>query len=230
MAHSTTSFGSYHLIVENEGRFASKPVAALGRTERPTIARLQDLLPDLGLPGSGRDFALLWSADDDPDMELPVLVASVPVTMQWADFRLNRNQSDSFVDHLNKTSSMPSASRSEEEASVNVARYLFNRADVSPQETMRSIVRPPLANSVEYNQLIARLGEIFMLLLYVEKHLSYYLVTRHPNILPMYEKLAAARSESRLSAEWFDAWWAKLEPRQMRLIADNSDRGFSRLV
>ena len=230
MADSTTSSGSYHLIIEKEGKFISKPIVALGQTERPTMAHLRSFLPALGQPVSGGDFALLWLADDDPEMEHPVIVASVPVTMKWADYSLEGNQGEGFVDYLNKVSSLPSTGEPEEEVSVDVVRYIVNRSDVSPQESMNSIVRPPHANSVEYEQLIARPGEVFMLLLYVEKHLNYQLVSRHPDIVPLYEKVAAAQSEGRVSTEWFNAWWAKLEPLQMRLVADNSDKGFSRLV
>ena len=230
MPDSTTSSGSYRLIIEKEGKFISKPAVALGQTERPTVAQLQSYLPALGLPASGGDFALLWLADDDPEMDHPVLVASVPVTMKWADYSLDRNQGESFVDYLNKVSSMPSTSESKEEVSVDIVRYIFNRSDMSPQESMNSIVRPPHADSVEYEQLIARPGEVFMLLLYVEKHLSYHFVSRHPDISPLYEEVAVAQSEGRVSTEWFNAWWAKLEPLQMRLVANNSDRGFSGLV
>ena len=76
MTDSTTSSGSYRLIVEEEGKYISRPIVALGQTERPTMTQLQGYLPSLGLPVYGVDFALLWLADDDPEMNHPVLVAS----------------------------------------------------------------------------------------------------------------------------------------------------------
>ncbi len=230
MADSTTSSGSYRLIVEEEGKFISKSIVALGRTERPTMDQLQSYLPALGLPVHGVDFALLWLADDDPEMNHPVLVASIPVTMKWADYNLGRNSGESFVDYLNRISSVLSTGESEEAVSVDILQYIFNRSDMSPQESMNLIVRSPSEGSAEYERLIARPGEVFMLLLYVEKRLSYHLVSRDPDIAPLYREIGAAQSEGRVSTEWFDAWWAKLEPLQARLVANNSDKGFRELV
>ena len=230
MADSTTSSGSYRLIVEEEGKFISKSIVALGQTERPTMAQLQGYLPALGLTSRGVDFALLWLADDDPEMNYPVLVASAPVTMKWADYNLGRNPGESFVDYLNKASPVLSTGESEEEVSVDILRYIFNRSDMSPQESMNLIVRPPHASSAEYERLITRPGEVFMLLLYVEKRLSYHMVTRHPDIVPLYDEIGAVQSEGRVSTEWFNAWWARLEPLQTKLVANNSDRGFAELV
>ena len=230
MVHSKTNSGSYRLIVEDEGNFISRFIVALGHTERPTMAQLQGYLPALGLPGRGVDFALLWSADDDPEMSHPVLVGSASVTMKWADYNLGRNLGESFVDYLNKVSSVLSTGDSEEDVSVDILRYIFNRSSMSPQESMNLIVRPPHASSAEYERLITRPGEVFMLLLYVEKRLSYHLISRNPEIVPLYDEIGAAQSEGRVSTQWFNAWWAKLEPLQTRLVAINSDRGFSVLV
>ena len=230
MTDPTTSFGSYRLIVEEEGKFISKSIVALGRTERPTIDQLQGYLPAFGLPVRGVEFALLWSADDDPEMNQPVLVASPSVTMKWADYSMSGNPDETFVDYLNRVNSVLSMGEPEDEVSVDVLRYVFNRSDMSPQESMNLIVRPPPANSIEYEQLISRPGEVFMLLLYVEKRLSYHLVSRHHDIIPLYEEIAAAQSEGRISTDWFDDWWAKLEPLQTSLLSNNSDRGFAPLV
>ena len=230
MANSITTTGRYRLIVEDTGKFVSNPIVALGKTERPTMAQLQSYLPALGIPGRRVEFALFWSAEDDPEMKNPVFVASAAITLKWADYALSRESHDSFVDYLNRITPVLSIGESEEEVSVDVVRYIFNRADMSPQESMNLIVRPPHVNSTEYEQLIARPGEIFMLLLYVEKRLNYYLVSRHLDIVSMYGDIAAAQSEGSVSAEWFNAWWAKLEPLQMSLVAKNSDKNFSGLV
>ncbi len=230
MADSTSNFGSYRLIVEKEGNFVSKSIVALGRSERPTLDQLQGYLPALGLAVGGVDFALFWLADDDPELNHPVLAASIPVTMKWADYNLGRNPGENFVDYLNKVSSVLSTGESEEEVSVDILQYIFNRSDMSPQESMNLIVKPPHEGSAEYEQLIARPGEVFMLLLYVEKRLSYHLVSRDPDIVPLYDEIGAAQSEGRVSTEWFDAWWAKLEPLQAKLVANNSDKGFRGLV
>ena len=230
MTESTAGFGTFRLIVENEGKFTIKPVVALGRTERPTIEQLRGYLPAFGLTSRGVDFALLWSADDDLEMNHPVLIASPAVTAKWADHNLRRNPDETFVDYLNKVSSVLSTGEPEDEVAVDVLQYILNRIDMSPQESMNLVVRPPSANSIEYEQLITRPGEVFMLLLYVEKRLSYHLVTRHPDIVPLYEEIASAQSVGGISADWFDAWWAKLEPLQTSLVASNSDKGFSTLV
>ena len=230
MADSTAGLGGFSLIVKNEGRFISKSIVALGRTERPTIDQLQGCLPAFGLPVREVDFALLWSADDDSEMNQPVLVASPSVTMKWADYSMSRNPGETFVDYLNRVNSVLSTGEPEDEVSVDVLRYVFNRSDMSPQESMNLIVRPPPANSIEYEQLITRPGEVFMLLLYVEKRLSYHLVSRHHDLVPLYQEIAAAQSEGRISTDWFDDWWARLEPLQTGLLSDNSDRGFALLV
>ena len=69
-----------------------------------------------------------------------------------------------------------------------------------------------------------------MSLRYVEKRLNYHLVSRDPDIVPMYDDISAAQSEGNLSDEWFNAWWARLEPLQMSLVEKNSDKNFSGLV
>ena len=222
--------GSYRLITEDKGTFVAKTVVALGRTERPSMSQLQNYLPALGFPGRGVEFALYWTADDDPDMNLPVFVGSPSVTVKLADYNLSRSPGQSFVDYLNQVNPVLIPGESEEDVSVDVMRYIANRIDMSPQESMDLIVRPPDDSSVEYQELVARPGEVFMLLLYVEKHLSYHFVSRHPDIIASLGEIDGARSEDRFSSEWFDEWWARVDTLQMRLVADNSDRGFSRLV
>ncbi len=222
--------GSYCLITEDNGKFVSKTVAPLGRTERPSMSELQSYLPALGFPERGVEFALYWTADDDPDMNSPVLSGSPSVSVKWADYNLSRNPGQSFVDYLNRINPVLIPGESEEDVSVDVMRYMANRIDMSPQESMDLIVRPPNGNSVEYQELVARPGEMFMLLLYVEKHLSYHFVSRHPDIISSAGEIEAARSDGRFSSEWFDEWWARVESLQMKLVANNSDRGFSGLV
>ena len=222
--------GSYRLIIEDEGKFVAKTVVALGRPERPRMSELQSYLPALGFPGRGVEFALFWTADDDPDMNLPVFVGSPLITVKWADYNLSRNPVQSFVDYLNQVNTVLFPGELEGDVSVDVMRYIANRIDMSPQDSMDLIVRPPGGNSVEYQELVARPGEVFMLLLYVEKHLSYHFVSRHPDFMSSLGEIDAARSEDRFSSEWFDEWWAKAEPLQMKLVANNSDRGFSGLV
>ena len=222
--------GNYRLITEDNGQFVGKTVAALGRTERPSVSQLQSYLPALGFPGRGVDFALFWTAEDDLDMESPVFVGSPSVTMRLADYNLSRKPGQSFLDYLNKVNSVLSTDKSEADVSVDIMRYIANRIDMSPQESMGLIVRPPSASSLEYQELISRPGEIFMLLLYVEKHLSYHFVSRHPDVVSLLVEMDTARSEGRFSSEWFDEWWAKAEPLQMGLLATNSDRGFAGLV
>ena len=194
------------------------------------MSELQSYLPALGFPGRGVEFALFWTADDDPDMNLPVFVGSPLITVKWADYNLSRNPGQSFVDYLNQVNTVLFPGELEGDVSVDVMRYIANRIDMSPQDSMDLIVRPPGGNSVEYQELVARPGEVFMLLLYVEKHLSYHFVSRHPDFMSSLGEIDAARSEDRFSSEWFDEWWAKAEPLQMKLVANNSDRGFSGLV
>ena len=179
-------FGSYHLITLDEGKFVSKAVVALGWTERPSMAELQNYSAALGSPGRGVEFALFWTADDDPEMVEPVFVASLPVTMRWADYQLSRSSGQSFLDYLNQVSTVLATGESEEDVSVDIMRYMVNRIDMSPHESVNLIVKPPDASSVEYQELISRPGEIFMLLLYVEKHLSYHFVSRHPDIISLF--------------------------------------------
>ena len=230
MADSTTNSGSYRLIVERDGTFVSQSIADLGESRRPTIEQLQNHLPALGLPKPGVEFALLWSSNDDPEMNLPVLVASPSVTMKWADYYLERTEGESFVDYLNRGRTVLVTGESEEEVTVDILQFMLNRHDMLAEESMNRVIRPPSANSVEYEQLVTRPGEIFMLLLYVEKHLSYHLVTRHPDIIPLYEELRTAQADGRVSTEWFNTWWGKLEPVQMGLVANNSDKGLLGLV
>ena len=222
--------GSYRLITEDKGKFVAKTVVALGKTERPSMSQLQNYLPALGFPGRGVEFALVWTADDDLDMHLPVFVGSPAVTVKFADYNLSRNASQSFVDYLNKVDSVLTTGVSEEDVSVDVMRYIANRIDMSPQESMDLIVRPPSRNSVEYQELVSRPGEVFMLLLYVEKHLSYHFSSRRPDVISAIGEIEVARSEGEISSEWFDEWWAKVEALQMKLVAQNSDLGFSGLV
>ena len=222
--------GSYRLITEDKGKFVDKTVVALGRTERPSMSQLQSCLPALGFPRRGVEFALYWTADDDPDLNLPVFVGSPSVTVKLADFNLSRTPGQSFVDYLDQVNPVLIPGESEEDVSVDVMRYIANRIDMSPHESMELIIRPPNCNSVEYQELVARPGEVFMLLLYVEKHLSYHFVSRHPDIISSLGEIGAARSEGRFSSEWFNEWWAKVEPLQMKLVANNSDRGFAGLV
>ena len=222
--------GSYRLITEDKRKFVDKAVVSLGRTERPSMSQLQSYLPALGFPGRGVEFALYWAADDDPHMTFPVFVGSPAVTMMLADFNLSRSPGQSFVEYLNQVNPVLISGESEEDVSVDVMRYIANRIEMSPQGFMDLIVRPPDGNSIEYQELVARPGEVFMLLLYVEKHLSYHFVSRHTDIMPLLQEVDAARSEGRCSSDWFDEWWAKVEPLQMELVAKNSDRGFSGLV
>ena len=188
--------GSYRLIIEDEGKFVAKTVVALGCPERPMMSELQSYLPALGFPGRGVEFALFWTADDDPDMNLPVFVGSPLITVKWADYNLSRNPGQSFVAYLNQVNTVLIPGESED-VSVDVMRYIANRIDMSPQDSMDLIVRPPDGNSVEYQELVARPGEVFMLLLYVEKHLSYHFVSRHPDIMSSLGEIDAARSEDR---------------------------------
>lgn len=230
MPRSKTGFGNYRLIIESEGKFISKPVVALAQTERPTVAQLNSYLPSLALPRPGVEFALLWSANDDSEMNYPVFTASISVTMKWADYNLDGTEGESFIDYLNRVNNIHARSGLEDAANADMLRYIMNRVDISPQESMKLVVMPPDAKSVEYEQLVTRPGEIFMLLLYVEKRLSYHLVSRHPDVFQLYNEIAAAQKEDQISEEFFDTWWAKLEPLQMTLIAKNSDKGFSGLI
>ena len=132
-------FGSYHLITLDEGKFVSKAVVALGWTERPSMAELQNYSAALGSPGRGVEFALFWTADDDPEMVEPVFVASLPVTMRWADYQLSRSSGQSFLDYLNQVSTVLATGESEEDVSVDIMRYMVNRIDMSPHESVNLI-------------------------------------------------------------------------------------------
>ena len=167
----TTGLGSYRLIIENEGRYTSRTVAALGRSERPTMVQLQNFLPALGLLAPGVEFALYWVSDEDTEMKFPVIQASVSMILKWRDYSATKTSGETFVDYLNKISSVLATGGSEEAVTVDVLMYTLNRADLSPEETRKSVVMPPSDNPVEYEQLVIRPGEVFMLLLYVEKHL-----------------------------------------------------------
>ena len=222
--------GSYHLITENEGRYSSRVVTTLGCSERPTMVQLQNFLPSLGLPEFGVQFALYWVSDEDTEMNYPIIQASVSTMMKWSDYKLAATTGETFVDYLNRVGSVQATAESEEAVTVDFLMYTLNRADLSPEETRKQVVMPPNDNPVEYEQLVTRPGEVFMLLLYVEKHLSYHFVSRHPDVTRLLEELKAAQSEDRFPDEWFDDWWARTEPIQMKLVAQNSDKGFAGLV
>ena len=230
MEKPTKGLGRYLLITEDQGGYTSRPVAALGRSERPTTAQLQNFLPALGLPAFGVEFALFWVSDEDTEMNSPVLHASVSMLMKWRDYNLAKTAGETFCDYLNRVSSVLATGESEEAVTVDILMYTLNRADLSPEETRKRVVMPPSDNPVEYEQLVTRPGEVFMLLLYVEKHLSYHFVSRHPDVICTLDELSAVKSGDGFSHEWFDDWWAKTERIQMKLIAQNSDKGFSGLV
>ena len=230
MEKPTRGLGSYHLITENEGIFTSRAVAALGRSERPTVVQLQNFLPALGLPAFGVEFALYWVADEDTEMNCPVIQASVSMILKWSDYSAAKTTGETFVDYLNRVSSVLATGESEEAVTFDVLMYTLNQVGLSPREARKRVVMPPGDNAVEYEQLVTRPGEIFMLLLYVEKHLSYHFVSRHPDVIRSLDELSAVQSEDRVSQEWFDDWWARTERIQMKLVAQNSDKGFSGLV
>lgn len=222
--------GSYHLITENETRYTSRTVAALGRSERPTMVQLQNFLPALGLPSPGIEFALYWVADEDTEMNCPVIQASVSMILKWRDYSAAKTTGETLVDYLNRVSSVLTIGESEEAVTADVLMYTLNRADLSPEETRKRVVMPPSDSLVEYEELVTRPGEVFMLLLYVEKHLSYHFVSRHPDVIRSLDELSDVQSEDRVSREWLDDWWTRIEPIQMKLVAQNSDKGFSGLV
>ena len=230
MNNPEQGLGSYHLITEGQGRYSSKPAAALGRTERPTVLNLQNFLPAFGLPRPGVEFALYWVSDEDAEAEYPVLCGSESMMMKYADYRMTKFAKETFVHYLNRVSSVLATVESEEAVTVDALVYSLNQADQSPEQTRKLAVMPRSDNPVEYEQLVTRPGEVFMLLLYVEKHLSYYFVSRHPDVMQMLDELSDARSEGRFSDEWFDDWWTRADTIQMKLVAQNSDKGFSSLV
>ena len=98
--------GSYHLITEDQGRFSSRPVVALGRTERPTMPQLQNFLPALGLLRPDVEFALYWVSDDDTEAKYPVLSGSVSMMMKYSDYRMAKPTRETFVHYLNRVSSV----------------------------------------------------------------------------------------------------------------------------
>ena len=222
--------GGYHLITEDQGRYSIRPVEALGRTERPTMPQLQNFLPALGLITPGVEFALYWVSHEETEAKYPVLSGSVSIMMKYRDYRLAKPTGETFVHYLNRVSSVLASVESEEAVTVDTLMYALNRAEQSPEETRKIAVMPPSDNPVEYEQLVIRPGEVFMLLLYVEKHLSYHIVSRHPDILRLLDELSNIQSEGRFSDEWFDDWWARTDTIQMKLVAQNSDKGFSGLV
>ena len=230
MNNSEKGLGSYHLIIEDQGRYISRLVAALGRSERPTIEQLTKLLPGLGLLAHGVEFALYWMSDEDPEAKYPILSGSVPMVTKYSQYRSHEPTGESFVDYLNRRSSVLAAVESEETVTVDTLLYTLNRVDLSPEEAQKRVVMPPVDNPVEYEQLVARPGEVFMLLLYVEKHLSYHFVSRHPDVIQLIYELSDVQSKGRISPEWFDDWWARNNEVQMKLVAQNSDKGFSGLV
>ena len=113
---------------------------------------------------------------------------------------------------------------------VDILQYVMNRVGASPMDSIRRIVMPPDSSSVEYQRLVNRPGEVFILLLYVEKHLNYFLASRDPAVAELYEELALLQSKDQLSDEWLEAWWARVEPIHMEVVAKNSDQNFSGLV
>ena len=222
--------GSYHLITEDQGSYVSRPVAALGRSEKPTLTQLTNFLPALGLPAPGVEFALYWVSDEDTETKCPVIHASISMMMKYSDYRIANNTGEAFVDYLNRVGFVLTAGVTEEPVTADILMYTLNRVDLSPEEAQKRVVMPPVDNPVEYEQLVARPGEVFMLLLYFEKHLSYHFVSRHPDVIRLLNELSVVQSEGRFSHEWFDDWWARSEPIQMKLLAQNSDKGFSGLV
>ena len=222
--------GHYHLITAEQGRYSSRPVAALGHTERPTLPQLQNFLPALGLLRPGVEFALYWVSDEDMEAEFPVLHGSRSMMVKYSDYCVTKPAGETFVDYLNKVSSVLAAGATEEPVTADLLMYTLNRIGLSPEEAQRQVVMPPVDNPVEYEQLVARPGEVFMLVLYVEKRLSYHFVTRHPDVIRLMLEAHNVQSEGQISPEWFDDWWARLEPVQMQLVAQNSDKGFSGLV
>ena len=133
------------------------------------------------------------------------------------------------MDYLNKPADAPPDQHSAN-VTIDVLNYMMKRADMSSTESMGRVVQPPAEHSEDYQQLVVRPGELFMLLLYVEKHLSYHLITRDPGVGELYTRLHHAQTEGYLSNEWFEAWWYELEPIQISLVAQNSDKGFAALV
>ena len=225
-----SGLGGYHLITEDQGRYSSRAVAALGRTERPTMPQLQNFLPALGLLTHDAEFALYWVSDEDTEAEYPVLCGSVSMMMKYADYRVAKHPGEAFVHYLNRVSSVLATSATEEPVTVDLLMYTLSRIDLSPEEAQKRAVIPPVDNPVEYEQLVVRPGEVFMLVLYVEKHLNYHFVSRNPDVIRLMLELRTVQSEGRISPEWFNDWWARLEPIQMQLGAQNSDKGFSGLV
>ena len=230
MNNPEKSLGSYHLITEDQGRYISRLVAVLGRSERPTNEHLTNLLPALGLPAPGVEFALYWVSDEDPEAKYPVLSGTVAMLTKYSHYRSDEPTGEAFVDYLNRGSSVLAAVASEETVTVDTLLYTLNRVDLSPEEAQKRVVMPPVDNPVEYEQLVARPGEVFMLLLYVEKHLSYHFVSRHPDVIQLIGEVSDVQSEGRISPEWFDDWWARNNQVQMKMVAQNSDKGFSGLV
>ena len=230
MNQPESGLGGYHLITEDQGRYSSRAVAALGRTERPTMPQLQNFLPALGLLTPDAEFALYWVSDEDTEAEYPVLCGSVSMMMKYADYRVAKPLGETFVHYLNRVSSVLATSATEEPVTVDLLMYTLSRIDLSPEEAQKRVVIPPVDNPVEYEQLVVRPGEVFMLVLYVEKHLNYHFVSRHPDVIRLMLELRTVQSEGRISPEWFNDWWARLEPIQMQLGAQNSDKGFSGLV
>ena len=222
--------GRYHLITAEQGRYSSRLVAALGHTERPTLPQLENVLPALGLLRPDVEFALYWVSDQDMEAEFPVLHGSLSMLVKYSDYRVTKPTGETFVDYLNRVSSVLATGATEEPVTADLLMYALKRVDLSPEEAQRRVVMPPVDNPVEYEQLVARPGEVFMLVLYVEKHLSYHLVNRHSDVIRLMLELHNVQSEGQYSREWFDDWWARLEPIQMQLVAQNSDKGFSGLV
>ena len=229
MTSPTDHRGAYQLIVQSGEGFLVQSVPQLGHSDRPSIDQLNSYLPSLGLLRPGVDFALYWSADEDSAAEYPVIVSSISVMQRWTQYQIDRALGQSFLEYLNQPAGT-APDQHGEKITVDVLNYMMKRVDMSPAESMARVVQPPDEHSQDYHQLVVRPGEIFMLLRYVEKHLSYYLVTRHLEIVDLYADLHHAQTESRLSSDWFEAWWDELEPLQKSLVAQNSDKGFGALV
>ena len=92
-------------------------------------------------------------------MNQPELVASPSVTMKWADYSLSRNPGETFVDYLNRMNFVLSRGEPEDEVSVDVLRYVFNRSDMSPQESMNLMLDRLLRTLSNMNNWYPALGK-----------------------------------------------------------------------
>ncbi len=99
-----------------------------------------------------------------------------------------------------------------------------------PRQAVNPAVSPPEENSIDYDRLVIRPGEIFMLLLYVEKHLSYLLAAKDSGFERVYEQLLAFRESGTEPERDFQQRFITAALRQRQLVAENSDKGFLALV